>query len=242
MHHKQRTNCLVLIGILVFVGAGSFAKDAKLGIHVKPDQAYVFVDGSTFGPGSRNISVAPGSHTIGVYNYGFKPEVRDVSLNEGKNTDLDVTLVAVPESTAGSWGRLQIEGSGKASVYLNGKTPEYFVGHVDEMNNGGEWFNCCTQQLVVPAGTHEVTVTDVHARELWSGSVTVPANQRVILYVPSGKQKVKAWPEGAAISSLPRFTAGIASASIAVAPVTGSISTSPAQIDCGDSSLSLIHI
>jgi outer membrane protein OmpA-like peptidoglycan-associated protein len=104
------------------------------------------------------------------------------------------------------------------------------------MNNGGEWLNCCTQQLVVPAGTHEVIVTDPHARELWSGAVTVPANQRVIVYVPSGKQKVKSWPEGAAMNSLPRFTAGTASASIAIAPVSGSISATPAQINCGDSS------
>src|SRR5271167_4759572 len=235
LHHRRYFDSLVLVGFFLFITAGSFAKDAKLRIQVKPDQAYVFVDGSTFGPGSRSISVAPGSHTIGVYNYGFKPEVRQVSLNEGKNADLDFTLVAVPGSTTGPWGRLQIEGSGKAAVYLNGKTPDYFVGHVDEMNNGGEWFACCTRQLVVPAGTHQVTVTDVHAKELWSGSVTVPANQRVILYVPSGKQKVKPWPTGAAINSLPRFTAGIASASIAIAPVTGSISASPAQINCGDS-------
>ncbi len=235
LHHGRYFDSLVLVGFLLFIAAGSFAKDAKLRIQVKPDQAYVFVDGSTFGHGSRNISVAPGKHTIGIYNYGFKPEVREVSLKEGKNSDLDFTLVAVPGSTTGSWGRLQIEGTASAAVYFNGKTPEFFVGHVDEMNNGGEWFACCTQQLVVPAGTHEVTVTDVHAKELWSGSVTVPANQRVILYVPSGKQKVKAWPTGAAINALPRFTAGVASASIAVAPVTGSISASPAQINCGDS-------
>jgi outer membrane protein OmpA-like peptidoglycan-associated protein len=236
MRHNRHVKSLVLAGLLVCAAATSFAKDAKVRIRVKPEQAYVFVDGSTFGHGSRNISVAPGKHTIGVYNYGFKPEVQDVSLNEGKNTDLDVTLVAVPGSTTGSWGRLQIEGSGKAAVYLNGKTPEYFIGHVDEMNNGGEWLNCCTQQLVVPAGTHEVIVTDPHARELWSGAVTVPANQRVIVYVPSGKQKVKSWPEGAAMNSLPRFTAGTASASIAIAPVSGSISATPAQINCGDSS------
>ena len=147
MHHKRYTDFLILAGLSLCAAAGSFAKDAKLQIRVKPDQAYVFVDGSTYGHGSRKISVAPGKHTIGVYNYGFKPEVQDVSLNEGKNPDMDVTLVAVPGSTNPSWGRLQIEGSGRAAVYLNGKTPDYFVGHVDEMNNGGEWFSCCVQQL-----------------------------------------------------------------------------------------------
>ena len=236
MRQKQYASFVVLAGLVVFAVAISFAKDAKVRIEVKPAQAYVFVDGSTFGHGSRNISVAPGSHTIGVYNYGFKPEVREVSLNDGNNTALDFNLVAVPGSTSGSWGRLQIEGAAKAAVYLNGKTPGYFVGHGDEFNNGGELFNCCTQQLVVPAGTHEVTVVGEYAKALWSGSVTVPANQRVIVNVASGKQKVKPWPEGAAISSLPRFTAGTASASVAIAPVSGNISAEPAQVNCGDSS------
>jgi hypothetical protein len=236
MDHWKSANPMVIGGILLFMAAGAFAKDAKLRIQVKPEQAYVFVDGSTFGPGSRTITVAPGDHTIGVYNYGFKPEVRQVSLSEGNNTAADFALVAVPGAPTGPWGRLQIEGSGKAAVYLNGKTPDYLVGHVDEFNNGGEWFNCCTQQLVVPAGTHEVTVVDLHAKELWSGSVSVPANQRVIVYVPSGKQKITPWPEGAAMTSSPRFTAGSASASIAIASVSGNISAEPAQINCGDSS------
>lgn len=236
MRHKWHTNYPVLVVFLMLATTPFFAKDAKVRIEVKPKQAYVFVDGSTVGHGSRKISVSPGKHTIGVYNYGFKPEVRDVSLSEGTNAEQTFTLVEVPGSTSGSWGRLQIEGAAKAAVYLNGKTPEYFVGHGDEFNNGGEWFNCCTQQLVVPAGTHEVTVVGEHAKEVWSGSVTVPANQRIVLNVAKGKQKVRPWPEGAAMSSLPRFTAGKASASVAVAPVSGSISATPAQINCGDSS------
>jgi hypothetical protein len=235
MYHKRYGNYLIVTGLLLFAAAGSFAKDAKLRINVKPNQAYIFVDGTPFGDSSRTITVAPGNHSIGVYNYGFTPEVRDVTLNEGKNADLSITLVAVPGSVSGPWGRIQLEGAARAAVYMNGKTPEYFVGHGDEFNNSGEWFNCCLQQLVVPAGTHEVTVTGAGSKEIWAGSVTVPANQRVVLYVPSGTQKVKAWPEGAFLNSLPRFKAGIASASIAVAPVSGTISAIPAQINCGDS-------
>jgi len=235
MRHKRYCDYLGITGLLLLSAAGSFAEDAKVRIIVKPSQAYIFVDGSTFGDSSRKISVVPGNHSIGVYNYGYKPEVRDVSLNAGNNADLEFTLVAVPGTITGPWGRIQISGPARAAVYLNGKTPEYFVGHADEFNNSGELFNCCTQQLVVPVGTHELTVVDVHSKELWSGSVNVPANKRVVVYVPSGKQKVKAWPEGAALNSLPRFKAGIASASIAIAPVSGSISAAPAQINCGDS-------
>ena len=235
MHHTRYRNYLIITGFLLFAAAGSFAKNAKVRIHVKPNQAYIFVDGTPFGDSSRTISVAPGNHTIGVYNYGYKGESREVSLNPGKNADLDFTLLAVPGTITGPWGRIQFKGASRAAVYLNGKTPEYFVGHGDEFDNSGDWFNCCTQQLIVPVGTHEVTVVDVHSKELWSGSVSVPANQRVIVDVARGQQKVRPWPEGAAINSLPRFTAGIASASVAVAPVTGSISAEPALINCGDS-------
>jgi len=236
MDYKRYGNYLIVTGLLLSAVAGSFAKDAKVRIHVKPEQAYIFIDGAPFGDSSRTITVAPGNHTIGVYSYGFRPEVRDVTLSEGRNADLSVTLDAVPGSVSGPWGRIQIEGAARAAVYMNGKTPEYFVGHADEFNNSGEWFNCCLQQLVVPAGTHELTLMGVGSKEIWTGSVTVPANERVVLYVPSGKQTAKPWPEGAFLNSLPRFNAGIASASIAVAPVSATISAAPAQINCGDSS------
>lgn len=235
MHRKRYWNYVLIASLLLSATAASFARNAKVRVVVTPKEAYIFVDGKPFGYSTRFVSVEPGNHSIGVYNYGFKPEVRDVSLSAGKNPDLEFTLTAVPGSISGPWGRIQIEGPSRAAVSLNGKAPEYFVGHVDEFNNSGHWFNCCTQQLVVPVGTHQLTVLDVHSKAVWSGSVDVPANKRVVVYVPSGKQKVRDWPDGAAINSLPRFTAGVASASVAVAPVSGNISATPAQINCGDS-------
>jgi len=235
MRHKRYADSLVIAGILLFVVAACFGKDAKLQINVKPDRAYVYVDGTPFGAGSRKISVVPGKHSIGAYNYGFKPQVQEVSLNEGNNENLAFTLVAVSGSVTGPWGRLQIEGASRAAVYLNGKTPEYFVAHGDEINNSGNVFACCTQQLIVPAGTHQVTLVYPHAERTWSGSVDIPANKRVVLNVNTGKQKIKDWPEAAGINSVDRFTAGTASASIAIPPVTGSITAEAAQINCGDS-------
>lgn len=235
MHHKRFRHYLLAAGFVLSAIAASFAKDAKVRIVVKPDQAYIFVDGAPNGYSTRIVSLAPGKHTIGVYNYGYKPEVRDVSINPGKNADLEFTLVAVPGETTGPWGRIQIEGPTRAAVYLTGKTPDYFVGHVDEFNNGGEWFACCTQQLIVPVGTHELTVVDVHKKPVWSGSVTVAADERVIVYVPSGVLKRRPWPRGEVTNSLPRFTAGVASATAAIAPVSGSLSAESAQINCGDS-------
>ncbi len=236
MRHKGFRQCLMIVGLLLIAAAGSVAKDAIVRIHVKPAQAYIYVDGSPMGDSSRTISVAPGQHSIGVYNYGFTPQVRDVSLTPGRNADLMFTLVAVPGSTNGPWGRLQIEGASRAAVYMNGKTPEYLVGHGDEFNNSGVWFNCCTQQLIVPAGTHQVTVVAPNAKELWSGTVEVPANHRTIVNVANGKQKVKPWPQGATLNSPPRFAAETASATIGVVPVSGKILAQPAQINCGDSS------
>jgi hypothetical protein len=69
-------------------------------------------------------------------------------------------------------------------VLLNGKKPGYFVGHVDEFNHDIIW----QQELVVPPGTHQVTVTR-YGKELWSGPITVAADQRVIVDISNGKKK-----------------------------------------------------
>jgi outer membrane protein OmpA-like peptidoglycan-associated protein len=210
-----------------------FAKDSKVRIHVRPEQASIFVDGVLFGDSSRTIKVAPGKQTIGVYNYGYTPQLRDITLESGKNPGILFELQPVPGTVAGPQGRIQIEGASRAAVLLNGKTPEFLVGHGDEFNNSGEFLNCCAQQLIVPAGTHQLTII-AHDKEVWSGPVKVQPNQRVVVHVPSGKQKVKPWPEGAALSSANRFTAGIASASVAVAPVSGNLMAKSAQINCGE--------
>jgi flagellar motor protein MotB len=187
-----------------------------------------------FGDSSRTIKVAPGKHTIGVYNYGYTPQLREVTLEPGKNPGMVFELQTVPGTVSGPWGRIQIEGASRAAVLLNGKTPEYLVGHGDEFNNSGEFLNCCAQQLIVPAGTHQLTIMS-HNKEIWSGQVDVAANQRVVVHVPSGKQKIKPWTEGAYLNSADRFTAGTASAAVAVARPSATFTARSAQINCGDS-------
>jgi len=235
MYQSKSRRLAAIVGLIVVFSVGALAKDAKIRINVYPKQAYVFVDGVPFRDSSQTIRIAPGNHTIGAYNYGFTPQVRDVSAEPGSNPPIEFRLEAIPGMTTGPWGRIQIEGASRAAVLLNGKTPEYLVGHGDEFNHGGTFLPCCIQQLVVPAGAHQVTIVE-RGKELWSGTINVVANQRVILDVVSGKQKVKPWSEGAAINSLARFKAGIASATVAVAPVSGNIAAQPAQINCGDSS------
>jgi hypothetical protein len=71
---------------------------------------------------------------------------------------------------------------------------------------------------------------------IWSGPVTVRPNERVIIFVDQdGKQVVKPWAEGSHLSALPRFKAGIASATIVVAPVSGTFNAQPTQINCNNS-------
>ncbi len=232
---KRMFSLLTALPILmIFLTAGTaFAQEGKLRVKVTPKQAYLFVDGNAIREGTHTISVSPGQHTVVVANYGYKLFTQSVTVNAGKTTDLDVKLDPVPGDVSGPWGRIELKGDSRAAVLLNGKTPEYFVGHLDEFNWGWIW----QQELLVPPGTHQLTVTR-GGKELWSGNVTVAANQKVTIYVDKNTQKTSSWPAGEKMSAhpLPRFKAGIASATVAVAKVSGSFNVEPTKINCGDSS------
>ena len=223
-------------GTAVMLGASAFAQEArsgKLQVTVSPKQAYTFVDGKAIGPGNRTVKLAVGTHHLVVANYGYKFFEQDISIDSDKTMPMKVDLVSVGSEVGGPRGRIQIEVGtlrvGDAAVLLNGKKPEYFVGHVDEFNHD----IVLHQELIVPSGTHQVTVTR-YGKELWSGSITVAANQRVIVDISNGKQKVKDWPRGSSELSgaIPRFKAGTASATVVVAPVGGSVSANPPNINC----------
>src|SRR6516165_7878119 len=210
---------------------------------VVPKQAYTFVDGKAIGPGNRTIKLDVGTHHVVVANYGYKFAEQEVSIDSDKTVPLDIKLQPVGEPVSGPRGRIQIEGgrlhgATAAAVLLNGKKPLYFVGHVDEFDNDALFWR---QELIVPPGTHQVTVTR-YGKELWSGPITVAADQRVIVYISNGKEKTKPWKRGSECrkdcipgdlaENAPRFKAGIASATVVVAPVSGSVSANPSKIDC----------
>jgi hypothetical protein len=88
------------------------------------------------------------------------------------------------EDVSGPWGCITIESAQRDAVFLNGKSPQFFIGHGDEFNN--EFWK--KQELVVPAGTHQVTIVE-RGKELWTGSVDVPGNQRVVVDILKGKKK-----------------------------------------------------
>jgi hypothetical protein len=234
-----------LLGATLFLGTITFAQDPKPGklkMKVTPKQAYTFVDGNAIGPGNRVIKLDVGTHHVIVANYGYKFVQQDVSVDSDKTVPVEIKLEPVGETVPGPRGRIQIE-TGRlhrataAAVLLNGKKPLYFVGHVDEFNHDIIWH----QELIVPPGTHQVTVTR-YGKELWSGPITVAADQRVIVDIANGKEKTKPWARGSSCPTyrpqceMPklaqRFKAGIASATVVVAPVSGSVSANPSKIDC----------
>jgi len=247
---RIKTLCLVVLA-LVSLNSVALAQDAKPGklkMSVIPKQAYTFVDGKAIGPGNRTIKLDVGTHHVVVANYGYKFAEQDVSIDSDKTVPMDIKLEPVGTPVPGPRGRIQIEagwmhGATGAAVLLNGKKPVYFVGHVDEFDNDALFWR---QELIVPPGTHQVTVTR-DGKELWSGPITVAANQRVIVNISNGKEKSKPWPRGQSCAancdmtelheSAPRFTAGTASATVVVAPVSGSVSANPSKIDCNQNTV-----
>jgi len=231
-------HCAVLFSVAFAVLANA-QETEKLKVYVSPDEAYTFVDGKAIGPGNRTVKLPLGTHNLIVANYGFKFFQQDVALDSGKPTILKVNLEPSGSDVPGPFGRIQLElgplslgDAGDHAVLLNGKTANYFVGHIDEFNNNIGWH----QELVVPPGSHRVTVTR-RGQEVWSGTISVAANQRVIVNISNGSQKIKDWPQGNELKSLRRFTAGTASTTVAVAAVSSDISASPSKIDCGQPSL-----
>jgi len=220
----------ISVALVTLWGVATFAQEAKVPVIVNPPQAYVFLDGVAIKEGKQVIlKTAPGEHVISVYNYGYVGQIRHVEFVTGWNEVQSFSLEPAGAQVPGAYGLIQIEGPGHAAVLLNGTTPEYHVGHVDMFNNHIGWF----QQLLVPPGTHQLTITR-YGNTIWSGPVQVAAGERVILYVPSGKRRTQVVDKGN--GPRPRFKAGIASAAVVVAPVSGTFAASPSQINCSETS------
>src|ERR1700731_79368 len=163
----------LVLAIALCAGA-SFAQDGKLKIKVTPKQAYVFLDGKAIKEGHQTITTSAGKHTVVVVNYGYKIETRDVNVDAGKTTSLEVALTSYGGTVNGPWGAVKfVGGDERAAVLSNGKTPSYFVGHVDEFNWDWIW----QQELILPPGKHHLSVTS-GGNSLWEGDVNMVANQK----------------------------------------------------------------
>lgn len=221
----------IIVSLANISSATDNGKLGKLKIQVSPKQAYVFVDGSAIDDGSQTIKLAPGTHQISVHNSGYTPITQSVEIESGKTILVSIDLQKSGDSVSGPFGDIEFKGDPRAAVLLNGTTPDYFVGHVDEFNWNWIWH----QRLLVRPGTYNVTVTR-EGKSIWSGPVTVQAGEQVTVYLDhDGKTKTKSWSEGNTLGPQPRFKAGIASAQVPVAPVTATLSAQSTSLNCGQS-------
>lgn len=223
---------VTLIGALPAI-AQSNGQNGKLQITVSPKQSYVFVDGKAIREGSQTITLPSGRHDVGVDNYGYLPEKQQVQIVANQTLSINVSLQkSSGGEVSGPFGDIEFKGHPRAAVFLNGTTPGYFVGNVDEFDNNWIWH----QWLLVKPGTYQVTVAQ-KGQTIWSGPVTAEAGKRVVVYLNhNGEMKTKDFKAGLKLGPQPRFEAGIASARVDIAPVTGQLSASQTQTTCGQSS------
>jgi hypothetical protein len=223
--------CSLVLSLATLSAAADSGKTGKLKIHVSPKQSYVFVDGSAIRDGSQAIKLVPGSHDISVHNYGYIPITQSVQIESGETTDLNVDLQKSGGEVSGPFGDIELKGHPRAAVLLNGTTPDYFAGHVDEFDWNWIWH----QRLLVHPGTYNVTVTG-KGKSIWSGPVTVKAGEQVTVYLDhNGRMKTKSWREGETMGAQPRFHAGIASAEVPIAPVAAELAARSTSLNCGQS-------
>jgi len=218
----------------LFFAATAFAHSStetgKLHVHVEPKQAYVFVDGKAIRDGSQTISLPAGMHTVSVHNYGYLPETKKVDVHAGQKSHLSMILQPSGDRVNGPFADIEFKGHPRAAVLLNGTTPDYFVGHVDEFDWDWIWH----QRLLVHPGTYHVMVTR-EGNTIWTGTVTAQAGQKVIVHLDDGKMQTKNFSPGMKLGPEPRFYAGIASARVPVAPVTAMLNAKNTQLTCGQS-------
>ena len=127
---------LTLVWMMSVVPVMKAADTGSLRVWAWPAQSDIYIDGQHMGDATWDGKVkikriSPGAHEVGVYCYGFVPQRYTVTIEAGKTMGLHVKLVPVETPQTGPWGRIKIEGNPRAGVLLNGKTPEYSVGHAD---------------------------------------------------------------------------------------------------------------
>jgi hypothetical protein len=232
MRSRRLNYSLLAMAILAFISVHPLmAQSGRLTVRVVPQQAYIFVDGNPVVDADHHFVIMDaGEHKIDLYNYGYKPESRTVTIEAGKRAVLDVTMQAIPGTVPGPWGCITVEGATHDAVLLNGKDPAFFVGNGGEFDHEWMW----KRELIVPPGKYELTV--MHGDPVvWTTTVDVPVNQRVIVDAYKGVRTTVPWSRGQHLGSLPRFKASFASIQVAVQQVTGQFSASTGQISCGDS-------
>ncbi len=177
MRIRQFSFLLSSAVLLLICAQPVMAQRGKLIVRVNPREAFIYADGKPVVEARHSVTLDAGAHKIDLYNYGYKSETRNVTIEAHKQTIIDVTMQAIPGTVSGPWGCITLEGAPRAAVLLNGKDPAaFFVGHGDEFNNEWGW----QQELIVPPGKDELTL-ESSDHDAWTTSVDVQANQRVVV-------------------------------------------------------------
>lgn len=222
---------VALFPLMTLMAFAQGNESGKLKIHVSPKQAYVFVDGKAIRDGNQTIDLPTGSHEVSVHNYGYLPNTQSVNIEAKKTTDINVALQKSGDKVSGPFGNIELKGPRRAAVLLNGSTPDYLAGKVDQFNWDWLWH----QRLLVKPGTYNVTVTR-EGNTIWAGPVTVKAGEQVTVYLDkNGKTKTKEWAQGNKMAAEPRFDDGIANSKDAIAPVTAQLTAQSGPLECGQS-------
>jgi hypothetical protein len=162
--------------VLTLASVACFGADTgRLKTEVDPGRAGVFIDGKYVGP-AANFKVAqtytlpPGEHEVKLVEPRYEDIVKKVTIVAGKRTVLKETMKALPKAKP-PFGIVRTENADHfAAVYVNG----HFMGHVDEFSN-------FAQGLLLNPGSYDVKIVPVNGQGEVTKTITVVANQTVIV-------------------------------------------------------------
>ena len=101
-----------IVALLLVCVQPVMAQRGKLIVHVNPREAYIYADGKPVVEARGHyVALTAGEHKIDLYNYGYKPESRNVTIEAHKTTVIDVTMQAIPGTVSGPWGCITLEGA-----------------------------------------------------------------------------------------------------------------------------------
>ncbi len=167
----MRISLVVILAAVACFGADT----GRLKTEVDPGRAGVFIDGKYVGPAAnfkhaQTYVVAAGEHEVKLVDPRYEDIVKKVTIVAGQKTVVKETMKALPAAKP-PFGSLRIENPDHfAAVYVNG----HYMGHVDEFSN-------FAQELLLNPGTYEVKVVPVNGENVVTKSVTIVANQKVVV-------------------------------------------------------------
>lgn len=196
----SRSKRYFLAAAVFLVSTALVAQDAILKVHADPRSAFVFVDGQSYKQHDSTLEIAPGEHVIGVYSYGFIPLMKKVTLKAGENSEITAKLEPQPGEVSGPWGNLEVVGvRGDYLVFLNGRSPDFYIGRVDEVKGN---------RVLLPPGQQHVYIVKAEGnQDVNSWYVDIIANRKATFHADRNQTTYDKWSGGEQLHSLPRYQA-----------------------------------